>query len=78
MKLTALSNEVFEKVKESGKITIDQLSEALGRKPRSVNANVTDLDKKGLATRVKEKEGDKEVTYVILTDEGMGFVPSED
>ena len=33
--------------------------------------NVTDLDKKGLATRVKEKEGDKEVTYVILTDEGM-------
>ena len=78
MKLTVLSNEVFEKVKESGKITIDQLSETLGRKPRSVNANVTDLAKKGLATRVSEKEGDKEVTYVILTDEGMGFVPSED
>lgn len=78
MKLTALSNEVFEKVKESGKITIDQLSEALGRNTRSVNANVTDLDKKGLAVRVKEQEGDKKVTYVILTDEGMGFVPSED
>lgn len=83
MKLTEKSNEVYTYVKENGgKVSVDELCEALGRAPRSINANVTDLcsEKKGLAIRVKEEvEGaDKPITYVVLTEAGMNFVPSED
>ena len=80
MKLTEKSNEVFEYVKNNGgKVSIEELTNATGRNSRSVGANVTDLTKKGLATRVKEKgEEDKEITYVQLTDEGINFVPTED
>lgn len=81
MKLTEKSTEVLDYAKANGgKVSIPELAEALGRGPRSVGANVTDLTKKGLAQREKvEVEGaDKPVTYVVLTDEGMNFVPSED
>lgn len=80
IKLTKMSKEVFNYVKgNGGKVSIDELTNATGRNSRSVGANVTDLKKKGLADRVKEKGADdKEVTYVQLTDEGMAFVPAED
>lgn len=79
MKLTTMSNEVFEYVKSNGgKVSIEELANATGRSTRSVGANVTDLKKKGLAERVKEKVEDKEITYVVLTDDGVNFVPSED
>lgn len=81
MKLTEKSNEVFEYVKNNGgKVSISELAAALDRTERSVGANVTDLAKKGLAVREKvEVEGEeKPVTYVVLTDEGKTFVPSED
>lgn len=81
MKLTEKSNEVFEYVKANGgKVSIPELAQALDRTARSVGANVTDLTKKGLAEREKvEVEGeDKPVTYVVLTDEGVNFVPTED
>lgn len=78
IKLTAMSKEVFDYVKgNGGKVSIDELANATGRNSRSVGANVTDLKKKGLAERVKEKGADdKDVTYVQLTDEGMAFVPA--
>ena len=81
MKLTEKSNEVFEYVKANGgKVSIPELASALDRSERSVGANVTDLTKKELAVREKvEVEGaEKPVTYVVLTDAGMSFVPSED
>lgn len=81
MKLTEKSNEVFEYVKNNGgRVSIPELASALDRSERSVGANVTDLTKKELAVREKvEVEGaDKPVTYVVLTDAGMSFVPSED
>lgn len=82
MKLTKMSSEVLNYVKENGgKISIEELSNALSRTPRSVGANVTDLKKKGLAIREKvagEGEDAKDITYVVLTDEGKTFVPSED
>ena len=81
MKLTEKSNEVFEYVKANGgKVSIPELAQALDRTERSLGANVTDLAKKGLAVRDKvEVEGaDKPITYVVLTDEGKTFVPSED
>lgn len=78
IKLTKMSKEVFDYVKgNGGKVSIDELANATGRNSRSVGANVTDLKKKGLAERVKEKGADdKDVTYVQLTDEGMAFVPA--
>ena len=81
MKLTEKSSEVFEYVKANGgKVSIPELAQALDRTERSVGANVTDLTKKGLAEREKvEVEGaDKPVTYVVLTDEGVNFVPTEE
>ena len=81
MKLTEKSNEVLEYVKgNGGKVSIPELAQALDRTERSVGANVTDLTKKGLAIREKEEiEGaEKPVTFVVLTDEGKTFVPSED
>lgn len=82
MKLTEKSNEVFNYVKENGgRISIPEIAQAVGRSEKSVGANVTDLKKKGLAFREKvaaEVEGEKDITYVVLTDEGKNFVPSED
>lgn len=84
MKLTEKSMEVFTYVKENGgRVSIPELANALGRTERSIGANVTDLKKKGLAERDKitaetETEGEKDITYVVLTDEGKSFVPSDD
>lgn len=82
MKLTEKSQSVFDYIKANGgKVTIDELCTALDRAARSVNANVTDLSKKGLVTREKvagEGEDAKEITYAVITEEGKTFVPSED
>jgi uncharacterized membrane protein len=81
MKLTEKSMEVFNYVKEAGgRVSIPELAGALGRSERSVGANVTDLTKKEIAVREKvEVEGaDKPVTYVVLTEMGKTFVPSDD
>lgn len=82
MKLTQMSSEVLNYVKENGgRISIEELSNALGRTSRSVGANVTDLKKKGLAIREKEAgvgEDAKDITYVVLTEEGQNFVPTDD
>ena len=81
MKLTEKSTEVFDYVKgNSGGVSIPELAEALNRSERSVGANVTDLKKKGLAEREKVAvDGEeKPITYVVLTDEGKTFVPSDD
>lgn len=82
VKLTEKSFEVFNLVKNAGgRMTIDELVEATGRGARSVGANVTDLSKKGLAVREKvagEGEDAKDITYVVLTDDGMEYVPNED
>lgn len=81
MKLTEKSAQVFDYVKNNGgRVSIPELADALDRTERSIGANVTDLTKKELAVREKvEVEGaEKPVTYVVLTDAGMNFVPSED
>jgi len=81
MKLTEMSNAVFNYVKENGgRVSIDELASALDRSTRSVGANVTDLTKKGLVVREKVNvEGaEKPVTYVQITDEGKVFVPTEE
>lgn len=81
MKLTEKSNEVFEYVKgNGGRVSVEEICTATGRASRSINANINDLVKKGLAERDKvEIDGaEKPVTYVQLTDAGKTFVPSDD
>lgn len=84
MKLTSKSFEVLNYVRENGgRVSIEELAAGLNRTPRSVNANVTDLcsEKKGLAIREKvpgEGEDAKPITYVVLTEAGKEFVPTED
>lgn len=85
MKLTEKSLEVFSYVKENGgRVPIDELCEATGRTSRSIGANVTDLYKKHLVIREKvaaeagEGEEAKDITYVVLTDEGQAFVQGEE
>jgi DNA-binding MarR family transcriptional regulator len=82
MKLTTMSSAVLNYVKENGgHITVDELCKALNRVPQSVNANITDLTKKGLVVREKiapASEDEKGVTYVNLTDAGRDFTPSEE
>ena len=81
MKLTEMSNEVFNYVKENGgRVSIEELANAVGRSTRSVGANVTDLTKKGLVVRdkVTVEGAEKPVVYVQITDEGKTFVPTEE
>ena len=81
MKLTEKSKEVFEYVKANGaRVSVEEICKAVDRAPRSVNANVNDLAKKGLVERekVEVESADKPITYVVLTAEGKAFVPSED
>ena len=84
IKLTEKSLEVFNYIKENGgRVSVEELATGLNRTPRSVNANVTDLcsEKKGLAMRDKvagEGEDAKPITYVVLTEAGMAFVPTQD
>lgn len=79
MELTAKTMEVFEYLKENGRVSLDTLTAALGRPSnRSTNANALDLKRKGLAVRDEEvitvtdeegKEKAKTVVYFTLTDE---------
>lgn len=82
MKLTPKSIEVLECIKDSnGKLSIDELVEVLGRTARSISANITDLTKKDLVTRILVKSDsaeEKDVTYAVLTEKGMAFDPSQD
>lgn len=76
IKITEKSAEVFNYVKNNGgRVSVDEICEATGRAARSINANVTDLCKKGLAERDKVTvEGkEKPVTYVCLTSDGASF-----
>ncbi len=82
MKITEKSSEVFEYVKSNGgKVSIDELVEALGRTSRSINANVTDLCKKELCVREKVAgvgEDAKDITYVVMTPDAEAILAAPD
>ena len=80
MRLTEMSTQVFDYLKENGEVSVAELATACNRTERSVGANLTDLQKKGLAERVKKDvEGaEKPVTYAHLTPAGIDFVPSDE
>ena len=68
IKITEKSAEVFNYVKgNGGRVSVEEICEATGRAARSINANVTDLVKKGLAEREKvEVEGKEKPCYLCL------------
>ena len=79
MKLTEKSNEIFAYVREAGgRVATAELCSVFGRNARSISANVSDLVRKKLAVRETVTVEDKDLVYVVLTEEGMNFVPSED
>lgn len=82
MKLTEKSTAVLDYIRNNGgKVSIDELASALDRTSRSISANVTDLQKKGLVVREKvagEGEDAKDITYAVVTPAGAEFVPTED
>lgn len=78
MKLTEKSSEVFNYVKQNGRVSIEELVEAIGRPARSINANVTDLTKKGLCVREKEAGEEKDITYVVVTPDADALLTAEE
>lgn len=81
MKLPEKSLQIMEYLQQNGgRVSTTELSSSLGREPNSISGSVTSLTRKGLAIREKVAvEGeDKPVTYVVLTDDGVNFVQSED
>lgn len=80
MKLTEKTLEAFNYIKENGgRVSTIELQSALGcEKIASVTGRVNSLVKKELAVRDKVKEGETEITYVVLTEAGKAFVPSDD
>lgn len=81
MMLKEKTQECFDYIKENGgKVSTAELAEGLGVPINSVTGRVNSLVKNGLAVREKVAvEGEeKPVTYVILTDAGKEYVPSEE
>ncbi len=75
------TQECFDFIKANGgRVTTTEIMEGLGlEKIASVTGRVNALVKAGFAVREKVDEGgEKPVTYVQLTDEGMAYVPTEE
>lgn len=78
-KMTEKEVAVFNYVKANGgRVSIDEIAEALDRSPRSIGPNVNAFVSNDLAVREKvEVEGaEKPITYVVLTDAGLNFTPA--
>lgn len=78
-KMTEKEVAVFNYVKSNGgRVSIDEIAEALERSPRSIGPNINAFVSNDLAVREKvEVEGaEKPITYVVLTDAGMNFTPA--
>ena len=81
MQLTTKSSEVFNYVKSNGgHVSIDEICNAIGRASRSVGANVTDLQKKGLVEREKDEDGgdESQVCYEKVTERGENVVTMDE
>lgn len=86
MKLTEKQAQVFDYLKNNGgRVTMDELCEALGTDAKHLNPVVTTLGCKGARAKglvdyekVAVEGSEKPVKYVFLTDAGNEFVPGED
>lgn len=80
MVLKEKSLAVVNYLKANGRVTVDELAEALGTTTKSVNGTITSLGcngphAKGLVDyeKVRPEGAEKDVKYVFLTDAGIAF-----
>ena len=86
MKLTEKQMSVFSYLKEKGgRVSMDELCNALGTDAKHLNPVVTTLGVKGERAKglvdyekVAIEGEEKPVKYVFLTEDGKNFVPSDD
>lgn len=77
MQMTPKTLEIFEYLKENGRVTTAELSEVLGREIRSLTPSINILTKAGVAVReyeqaeVEEGAKAKQLVFVKLTEEGL-------
>lgn len=83
IKLTEKQTAVYNYLKENGRVTMDELCNALGSDAKHLNPVITTLGckgekAKGLVDYEKiDVEGqDKPVKYVFLTEAGMAYDPT--
>ena len=85
MKLTANQEKVWDYLKANGRVTMDELCEALGTDAKHLNPVITTMGCKGERAKglvdyekITVEGEEKPVKYVFLTEAGINFVPSED
>jgi len=86
MKLTERQNEVYNYLKANGgRVSMDELCEALHTDAKHLNPVVTTLGVKGERAKglvdyekIDVEGSDKPVKYVFLTEAGKTFVPTEE
>lgn len=85
MKLTEKQTAVFEYLQANGRVTMDELCDALGTDAKHLNPVITTLGTKGPRAKglvdyekVAVEGVEKPVKYVYLTEAGQSFVPGED
>lgn len=82
MVLKEKTQECFDYIKNhGGSCKTSEIMEGLGlEKIASVTGRVNSLVKNGLATTEDggKTEDGKKITFVVLTDAGMNYVPSDD
>ena len=83
IKLTEKQTAVYNYLKENGRVTMDELCNALGTDAKHLNPVITTLGVKGEKAKglcdyekVDVEGQDKPVKYVFLTEAGMAFDPA--
>ncbi len=83
MKLTEKQTSVWEYLKKNGRVTMDELCDALGTDAKHLNPVITTLGVKGERAKglvdyekIAVEGSDKTVKYVFLTDAGKAFDPT--
>ena len=84
-KLTEKQSAVVDYLKTNGKVTMDELCNALGTDAKHLNPVITGLGTKGERAKglvdyekISVEGEEKSVKYVFLTDAGKDFEPTED
>lgn len=85
MKLTEKQTAVVDYLKANGRVTMDELCNALGSDAKHLNPVITGLGVKGERAKglvdyekIAVEGEEKPVKYVFLTDAGKDFEPTED
>jgi predicted HTH transcriptional regulator len=85
MKLTEKQTAVVNYLRENGRVSMDELCNALGTDAKHLNPVITTLGVKGERAKglcdyekVAVEGEEKPVKYVFLTEAGVNFTPDEE